>query len=135
MANFAFPSSERVSDDDTVDQAAARLVSRLGLRACWYEPFPFAALMPRIEVGRIVLQPSEPGVAPWAFGGGVELPVRFAGLTLGRFVLVPTRRTTGVTFSPSERAEAIGWAEGVGSVLAAAMLDEATSGPTRTGPR
>jgi hypothetical protein len=117
------------------DNASSYLIALLGLVACWFEPFPFDTQMPRIEVGRIVLPAVEPGVAPWSFGGGVELPVRFRGLTLGRFVLVPTRRTTGVVISPSERTEAIACAEAVGSVIAAAMLHTAAGGLRGADPR
>jgi hypothetical protein len=126
---------EATHSDAVVDTASSYLISRLGLVACWFESFPFDAQMARIEAGRIVLPAAEPGVAPWAFGGGVELPVRFAGLTLGRFVLVPTGRSSGVIISPSERAEAIAWADAVGHVVAAAILDKATGGPPRAEPR
>jgi hypothetical protein len=96
----------------------------LGLQACWFEPFPFDAQLPRIEDGRILLPATEPGVAPWSYGLGIELPVRFGDLTVGRFVLVPEMPTTGVGFSPACRAEAISMADAVGLEVATALLNE-----------
>jgi hypothetical protein len=93
-----------------------------GLQACWFEPFPFDVQLPRIEPGRIILPGTEPGVEEWSSDKGVELPVRFTGLTLGRFVLVPASPTTGVGFSHVARAEAIAMVERVGGVIAAAVL-------------
>ena len=107
-----------------VDTTAARLIATLGLQTCWFEAFPFDAQMPRIEEGRIVLPAPEPGVAPWSFGGGVELPVRLRGLTLGRFILVPRVRTAGVALSPAGRREAIALAEHVAPEIAAVVLGE-----------
>jgi hypothetical protein len=86
---------------------AAHLALLLDLRACWFEPFPFAAQLPRIEPGRIVLPAAEPGAEPWTVDRGVELPVRYDALTLGRFVLLPRGPTTGIAFAPSARATAI----------------------------
>jgi hypothetical protein len=43
---------------------------------------------------------------------------------VGRFVLVPESPTTGVGFSPTDRAEAISMMVGLGRVIAAAMLSE-----------
>jgi hypothetical protein len=101
-----------------------RLVAMFGLRACWYESFPFDALLPRIEPGRIVLPADEPGVDSWSVQVGIELPVRHAGLTIGRYGLVPASPTTGVEFAPTRRAEAIVMSTDVGSRLAAAIVDE-----------
>ena len=119
---------DRVSGDDVVDATSSRLVSMLGIQTCWFEAFPFDAQMPRIEDGRIELPAPEPGVASWSFGGGIELPVRLAGLTLGRFVLVPLVPTTGVALSPSDRSEARALAERVAPAIAAAMLNETAGG-------
>jgi hypothetical protein len=104
----------------------AQLVAVFGLRACWYEPFPFDTLLPRIEEGRIVLPADEPGVEGWSLGAGVELPVRHSGLTVGRFVLVLEAGSspTGTGLSPTRRAEAISIATRVGSLIAAAMPAE-----------
>jgi len=113
-----------LSHEPMVEATAARLVELFGLRACWFEAFPFDGQLPRIEPGRIVLPATEPGVEPWSCDAGVELPVRFRGLPLGRFVLVPARPTTGVGLSPAGRTEAIAMAVGVGTEIAAAMLNE-----------
>ena len=110
--------------ESAVDEAAARLITMLGLRACWFEPFPFDVQLPRIEPGRILLPAAEPGVAPWSLDAGIELPVRFSGLTLGRFVLVPASATSGVGFPPSARSDAISMAEHVGAAVGASMLAE-----------
>jgi hypothetical protein len=107
--------------DDVVARTAAEIAMLLDLRACWYEPFPFDGLLPRIEQGRIVLPTSEPGVAPCSTAG-VELPVRVNGLTLGRFVLIPPKPSVGVAFLPSARDRAVGLAEQTGPLLAAALL-------------
>jgi hypothetical protein len=110
-----------------VQATASRLVAMFGLRACYFEPFPFDVQLPRIEPGRIVLPADEPGVVSWSKDVGVELPVRNSGLTIGRFVLVPELPTTGVGFSPSDRVAALSMAARVGGLIAAAMLAE-TSG-------
>ena len=109
--------------DELSVAVATRLVEMFGLRDCWFEAFPFDAQMPRIEPGRIVLPAAEPGIAPWAYDAGVELPVRYRGLTLGRFVLAPAATTTGVTFAPRDRAAAIAMAERVGAALGSALVD------------
>jgi hypothetical protein len=104
----------------------AQLVAVFGLRACWYEPFPFDTLLPRIEDGRIILPAEEPGIEAWSLGAGVELPVRHSGLTLGRFVLVLEAGSSpaGTGLSPPRRAEAISIATRVGTLIAAEMLAE-----------
>ena len=95
----------------SIDDMSERLMGTLPVDACWFEPFPFDEQLPRIETGRIVLPAEEPGVAPWQGRGGVELPVRSRGLTLGRFVLIPAEPTCGVSLPPSARARAIEIAE------------------------
>src|SRR5438445_13609558 len=62
-----------------------RLIAMFGLRACWFESFPFDVQLPRIEPGRIVLGADEPGTSSWSLDLGVELPVRHCGLTIGRY--------------------------------------------------
>ena len=109
------------SIEDLVAHTAGEIAVLLDLRACWFEPFPFDALLPRIEHGRIILPTPEPGVAPCG-GTGVELPVRVNELTLGRFVLVPPKPSVGVVFSPSARDRAVALAEQTGPPLAAAWL-------------
>src|SRR6478735_10933601 len=89
------------------EPSVPRLIAMFGLRACWFESFPFDVQLPRIEPGQIVLPPEEPGVASWSGEVGVELPVRYGDLTLGRYVLVPASLTCGVGLSAATRAEAI----------------------------
>jgi hypothetical protein len=96
-----------------------------GLRACWFESFPFDAQLPRIEPGRIVLPADEPGVASWSGEVAIELPVRHCGLSLGRFVLVPASPTTGVGFSVTARDHAMSMAASVGMRIAADIGAEA----------
>ena len=100
-----------------------RLIVLFGLRECRFESFPFDVQLPRIEPGRIVLPSDEPGISPWSLAG-VELPVRFRDLTLGRYVLVPASPTTGVHFSPERRAEAISMVAPIGALIAEAMIGE-----------
>ena len=99
-------SPESPAHESPIDATASRFMELFGLDACWYEPFPFDRQLPRIEPGRIVLPATEPGIEPWSCDLGVELPVRFSGLTLGRFVLVPSSPTVGVAFSPAAREAA-----------------------------
>ena len=103
-----------------IEATAARIVALLRLQACWYEEFPFDRQLPCIEPGRIVLPAAEPGIEPWSFGGAIELPVRGAGLTLGRFVLVPDVPTSGVRLPADGRVIAIELATDVGEEIAAA---------------
>jgi hypothetical protein len=118
---------QRLSREWIVEATATRLVAMFGLRDCWFEPFPFDAQLPRIEPGRIVLPSAEPGVEQWSCDKGVELPVRFTGLTLGRFVLVPTTPTTGVALSHVDRSEAIAMVANLGDAIAGAMLAEVSA--------
>jgi hypothetical protein len=101
---------------------AARLCEMFGLRDCRYEPFPFDVQLPRIEEGRVVLPSAEPGAASWQLDAGVELPVRAGDLLLGRFVLVASAPTSGVRFSPAQRAEAIDLAARVAPTIIDAIL-------------
>lgn len=105
---------------------AERLIAMLGLLWCRFEPFPFDGQRPRIEPGRIVLPAAEPGIAEWRGEPGVELPVHYRGLMLGRFLLVPATTTTGVGFAPGDRAVAIAMAAHVGEFAAAAMCEVST---------
>jgi len=107
---------------ERVAHTANEIAALLDLRACWFEPFPFDTLLPRIEHGRIVLPVAEPGLAPCS-RIGVELPVRMNELTLGRFVLIPPKPSVGVVFAPSARDRAVRLAEQTGPPLAAALLD------------
>ena len=119
------------SSESVIEATATRLIEMFGLQACWFDPFPFDAQLPRIEEGRIVLPAPEPGVVPWAYGLGIELPVRFGDLTVGRFVLVPESPTTGVGFAPARRSEAISMADAIGLELATALLNETAGDPAR----
>ena len=103
-----------------INHTAGEIAALLDLHACWFEPFPFDVLLPRIEHRRIVLPVPEPGLASRS-DAGVELPVRWNGLTLGRFVLQPSEPTVGVGFWPSARDRALAMATEVGAPLAAAM--------------
>jgi hypothetical protein len=92
--------------DDPVDRITDDIRVRLDLRACWFEAFPFDSLLPRIERDGIVLPADEPGTrsySQWCPPDGVELPVRYGALTLGRFVLVPRVLTCGVLMTPGQR--------------------------------
>jgi hypothetical protein len=118
-AAYEGPPAARI--EDRITQTADAITALLDLRACWFEPFPFDVLLPRIEQGRIVLPMPEPGLAPCS-DAGVELPVRVNGLTVGRFVLLPSAPTVGVVFSPTERNRAIAIAGQLGAPVAAALI-------------
>ena len=108
--------------DAAIARTAGRLMTMFDLRDCRFEPFPFDGQLPRIELGRIVVPAAEPGLEPWSLDGGIELPIRFRDLTVGRFVLSPRNRTTGVALSPSLRREAITRAADVGEIVAARLM-------------
>jgi hypothetical protein len=111
---------ERQPDADSViARTAGRLTGMFDLRGCRFEPFPFDTQLPRIEPGRIVLPGEEPGLEPWSADNGIELPIRFRGLPVGRFVLLPKDRTVGVALQPSRRFEAIALAADLGVTIAA----------------
>jgi hypothetical protein len=117
------------SANDLVARLADEIAVCLDLRACWFEPFPFDALLPRIEQDRVVLPAAEPTVRPyadWQPRHGIELPVRFGALTLGRFVLVPKRPTCGVAIDPTARAEAIAIADSAAGELANQWFEPAS---------
>jgi len=119
------PNQPAVPSPPTVASVAARLCAVLSLRDCRYEAFPFERQLPRIERGHIVLPATEPGVEPWCVGAGIELPVRYGNLVLGRFVLVPASDTTGVALSPSARAVALDLADGLAPAIANELLADA----------
>jgi hypothetical protein len=121
-AQAAYPTAAGSRIEDLLDETAGAIATLLDLRACWFEPFPFDTLLPRIEQGRIVVPAPEPGVAPCS-GLGVELPVRANGLTLGRFVLIPGVPSTGVIFAPTARNHATALAAQSGTRVAAALID------------
>jgi len=70
----------------------------------------------------ILLPAAEPGVAPWSTDAGVELPVRFRGLTIGRYVLTPATRTVGVALPPGARAAALAMVAEAGAAIANANV-------------
>ena len=108
-----------------LDDLAARITARLGLRACWFEPFPFERLLPRLERDRVVIPAREPVLLSCderQATAGLELPVRYRGLKLGRFVLVTARPTCGVAISSSARSEAISIADRAGEQLARSWI-------------
>jgi hypothetical protein len=123
-------SSERLPDGweppvggPIAEPLVPELIVLFGLRACWFESFPFDVQLPRIEPGRIVLPADEPGVSSWSLHLGVELPVRYCGLTVGRYVLVAASPTSGVDFSPAVRDEAIAMVAPVGTLIAACIIE------------
>jgi hypothetical protein len=122
--NVSFGSDSReVSEaDDAVETARIALGSLVDLDACSFEPWPFDVLLPRIERGRIVLPADEIGVrsyADWKPDHGIELPLRIDGLQIGRFVLVPSDATTGVTLPCSARDAALVIADECATALTA----------------
>jgi hypothetical protein len=108
--------------EELIAEAANRITRALGLTTCMFEAFPFDEQLPRIETDRIVLPAAEPGVEPWSSDAGIELPVRFQGLTVGRYVLVPAIPTVGVALPPRARSEAIAIAAEIGEPVAAALF-------------
>jgi hypothetical protein len=111
-----------------------QLIAMFGLRACWFESFPFDAQLPRIEPGRIVVPADEPGVASWSGEVGIELPVRYRSLTLGRFVLVPASPTTGVALAATARDEAMSMAASIGARIAATLVADHAYSPAPWNP-
>jgi hypothetical protein len=115
MRNSTNPASQ---SSTSATETAAAICARFGLRACWYEPFPFDAQLPRIEPGRVVLPAIEPGIEPWRLGD-IELPVRYGDLLLGRFVLRPVAPTCGIALDPSTRDELVRIAATIAPAIAA----------------
>lgn len=107
----------------SVDEVAAALVEVLDLNACTFEPFPWDAQLPRIESDRIVMPAEEPAIGPCRLDEGIELPVRWQGLPLGRFVLIPRMRTVGVALAPSAREKAIRLAGEFGAAVVRSWAD------------
>jgi len=108
------------ASSDPIERVAGEIASRLDLAACRFEVFPFDALLPRIEPGRVVIPAAQPGVRPytdWRPSDGVELPIRYGALTLGRFVLVPRIPTCGVEIPPDLRTDALRLARLAGDAL------------------
>jgi len=121
VRQITYPTDRAAEPRDLVRQFAAELTARFELRACWFEPFPFDRLLPRIEPGRIVVPAAEPGAqsfTEWLPTHGVELPVRYGALTLGRYVLVPRVCTCGVALAAASRKHAFAGARLVGEELA-----------------
>jgi hypothetical protein len=93
-----------------VEVVRRELQALLGLEACWFERWPYDALLPTIAPGRVILPADEPGVrsyASWTADDGVSVPVRVRGFEVGRFVLVPSTPSVGIDWSPSQRADVL----------------------------
>ena len=118
---------------DVSAETAAKLRVMLDLRECRFERFPFDGLLPSIEAGRIVLPADEPGTRPyseWQPSDGIELPVRYGALLLGRFVLVPRTPTCGVAIPSTSRTDAIALAQRAGEEIARSWTSQ-YSAPAR----
>ena len=117
---------KKPATDVAVETARAALSTRLDLAQCWFEQWPFDALLPRIERGRIVLPADVVGArscGAWMAEDGIELPVRIQALQVGRFVLVARAATTGVALPISSRDRALDIAERCASALAARLTE------------
>jgi Domain of unknown function (DUF4118) len=111
MVSLGLPAAE------VVERSRAELVDLLSLRRCTYEPG--GAPPHRTTVlwdGRVVHGGVLWGIQTMGLPGReVDLPVHFAGRTIGRFVLVPT---PGVPVSPQRTIVAVAIASHAGSALA-----------------
>jgi hypothetical protein len=124
---------ESLTSDIAVETARDVLSAQLDLAQCSFEPWPFDALLPRIERGRIVLPADVVGArsyGAWRAEDGIELPVRVQELQLGRFVLVARAATTGVAVSISSRDRALDIAERCATALAARLTEGVCSWST-----
>jgi hypothetical protein len=124
---------EILATDVAVDAARAALGARLDLAQCWFEQWPFDALLPRLERGRIVLPADVVGArsyAAWRAEDGIEVPVRIQELQVGRFVLVARAATAGVALPATSRDRALDIAEGCASALAARLTEGVCSWST-----
>ncbi|MDP9336319.1 MAG: hypothetical protein M3Q30_23810, partial [Actinomycetota bacterium] len=124
---------DSLASDVAVETARADLSSQLDLVHCSFEPWPFDALLPRIEYRRIMLPADVVGArsyAAWKPEDGIELPVRIRGLQLGRFVLVARTATTGVAIPISSRDRALDIADRCATVLAARLTEGVCSWST-----
>jgi hypothetical protein len=125
--------SESLACDIVVETARIALFSQLDLAHCSFEAWPFDALLPRIEYGRIMLPADVVGArsyGAWKPEDGIELPVRIRGLQLGRFVLVAHTATTGVALPISSRDRALDIADRCAVALAGRLSEGALSWPT-----
>jgi hypothetical protein len=124
---------ENLPTDAAVETARDALCAQLDLAQCSFETWPFDALLPRIERGRIVLPADVVGArsyGAWQAEDGIELPLRIHELQLGRFVLVARKVSTGVAFPISSRDRALDIAERCATVLAARLTEGACSWST-----
>ena len=103
--------------DDLLLAITAELIETFRLRDCWFERPPYVATFPRMERNGTVIATEH-----WYARGelelprdGVELCVIGGGVTLGRFVLVPTR---GVGVSAERRIIGIALADQLGVAMA-----------------
>jgi len=111
----------------TVESTRTRLCAALDLVSCAFEAWPFDALLPRVERGRVVIPADEIGARSyraWVPADGIELPLRVNALQIGRFVLVARIATTGVALPATDRERALDIAE----ACAASLSDRFTEG-------
>jgi uncharacterized protein DUF4118 len=94
------------------------LVEALDVRAARFERPPFATVLPRLGHGSVTI-PAQTNGTPQGPGNEVELPVWGQGREFGRFVLVLTTDSTGVSINPDDRALAAALADQLGAALAA----------------
>jgi len=94
------------------------LVEALGARGARFERPPFATVLPRLGHGSVTV-PAPTNGTPTGPGNEVELPVWGQGREFGRFVLVLSENSTGVSINPDDRALAAALADQLGAALAA----------------
>lgn len=94
------------------------LVEALGVRGARFERPPFATVLPRLGHGSVTV-PAATNGTPTGPGNEVELPVWGQGHEFGRFVLVLSENSTGVSINPDDRALAAALADQLGAALAA----------------
>ena len=84
--------AQGVAADDVIERITNELVHLLHLRRCRYQPGLAGAERTTVRSdGRVVLGSVVWGVATMGLPGpDLDLPVQFAGRTVGRFVVVPT---------------------------------------------
>jgi hypothetical protein len=94
------------------------LVEALGVRSARFERPPFTTSLPRLGHGNVTI-PAHANGTPEGPRNEVELPVWGQGRELGRFVLVLSEDSTGISINPDDRALAAALADQLGAALAA----------------